>query len=74
MNKAYKVIRNIWHQGKMLYKNSRLILSEDDAEEYLKVGAIEEISFNEHWSGEYKMTRDPSCRGKRRKEVKENDK
>jgi hypothetical protein len=61
--KTYKVISNIWYKGKVLYKNSRLILAEKDAEKYLEIGAIEEISTNSHWSGEYKMTKNPSLRG-----------
>jgi hypothetical protein len=76
MNKTYKVLSNIWHKGKVLYKNSRLILSEKEAEKYLEIGAIEEIATDSRWSGEYKMTKNPSLRGggKKKKEEKEKKK
>jgi len=63
MNKTYKVIQNIWHKGKMLYRNSRLILSDDEAKKYLEIGAIKKIPLKEYWTGEYKMTKNPSNRG-----------
>jgi len=70
MNKTYKVLSNIWHKGKVLYKNSRLILSEKEAAKYLEIGAIKEIPTDSHWSGEYKMTRNPSKRGGGKKQEK----
>jgi hypothetical protein len=70
MNKTYIVLSNIWHKGKVLYKNSRLILSEKEAVKYLEIGAIKEIPTDSHWSGEYKMIRNPSKRGGGKKQEK----
>jgi len=73
MNKTYIVLNNIWYKGKVLYKNSRLILSEKEAEKYLEIEAIKEIPIDSHRSGEYKMTKNPSLRGggKKKEEKKE---